>query len=84
MKKVIITTAIALFLGMNLSAQSDSFFTYRNVEESRTETNWGTMPTLPASHGLDVDHGANAPLGSGLLILGGLAVAYTRKKKNRN
>ena len=84
MKKLITTTIFALIFGLNLSAQSDGFFTYRNVEESRTETSWGAMPTLPASHGLDVDHNANAPLGSGLLILGGLAFAYARKKKNRN
>ena len=81
MKKLITTTIFALILGLNLSAQSDSFFAYRNMEESRIETSWGAMPTLPASHGLDVDHNANAPLGSGLLILGGLAVAYARKKK---
>lgn len=38
---------------------------------------WGTMPVLPTSAGLTSDYGADAPLGSGLLILGVLALGYT-------
>ena len=81
MKKLITTTIFTIAFLMNLNAQGrDGFFTYNNVEEYRTENNWSIMPTLPASHGFDFDQNANAPLGSGLLILGGLALAYLRKK----
>lgn len=81
MKKLITTTIFTIAFLMNLNAQGrDGFFTYNNVEEYRTENNWSIMPTLPALHGFDFDQNANAPLGSGLLILGGLALAYLRKK----
>ena len=81
MKKLITTTIFAIAFMMNLNAQGrDGFFTYNNIEEYRTDSNWGIMPALPASHGFDFDQDANAPLGSGLLILGGLALAYLRKK----
>ena len=82
MKKLIITTIFAFFLGMTLSAQNDSFFTYSHSEEYRGGSDeWGTLPTLPGSHGFEYDYNA-APLGSGLLLLGGMALLYVRRKKN--
>ena len=81
MKKLITTTIFTIAFMMNLNAQGrDGFFTYNKVEELRTENNWSIMPMLPASHGFEYDYDASAPLGSGLLILGGLALAYLRKK----
>jgi LPXTG-motif cell wall-anchored protein len=82
MKKIIL--AIALFAAVSANAQSDSFFRYNNVEEQRTNSGngeWGTMPTL-VGHGYTTDMDANAPLGSGLLLLGGMAVLYARRKKS--
>ena len=82
MKKLITTTIFTIAFMMNLNAQGrDGFFTYNKVEELRTENNWSIMPMLPASHGFEYDYDASAPLGSGLLILGGLALAYGMRKR---
>ena len=85
MKKLITTIIFALIFGLNLSAQSDGFFSYKNFgEENRTNNEWGTLPTLPSTHGLDFDQSAgNTRLGSGLLLLGGMAVFYARRKKSK-
>ncbi|MBO5958154.1 MAG: LPXTG cell wall anchor domain-containing protein [Bacteroidales bacterium] len=80
MKKIIL--AIALFAAVSANAQSysDGFFKYNNVEEQRTSNSeWAT---LPISHGLTGDQdGDSAPLGSGLLLLGGMAVLYASRKR---
>lgn len=83
MKKLIITIIFALFLGMTMSAQSDGFFAYSDVDNYRGGSDeWGALPTLPASHGFNYDVSAEVPLGSGLLLLGGLALAYGLRKRN--
>ena len=83
MKKHIITLVFALGLGLNLSAQSDGFFTSSNNSGFRNasdiENQMGITPALPG-HGYDVNQ--TAPLGSGLLLLGGMALAYGLRKKN--
>jgi hypothetical protein len=80
MKKIIL--AIALFAAVSANAQSDSFFRYSNVEEQRTSTSdWGSMPAM-IGHGQQTDMDANAPLGSGLLLLAGMGLAYGFRKKN--
>ena len=82
MKKLIITVIFALFMGMTMSAQSDGFFAYSDVDNYRGGSDeWGALPTLPASHGFTTDQDA-VPLGSGLLLLGGLALAYGLRKRN--
>ncbi len=82
MKKLIISIIFAFGFGIGLNAQSDSFFKYNN-NESRTNTyEWGTMPLTPGSHGLNGNQSA-APLGNGLLILGGLAFLWLRSKDNK-
>ena len=82
MKKLIITIIFALFMGMTMSAQSDGFFAYSDVDNYRGGSDeWGALPTLPASHGFTTDQDA-VPLGSGLLLLGGLALAYGLRKRN--
>ena len=77
MKKIIL--AIALFAAVSANAQSDGFFTYNNVEEQRSNESWGSMPAM-IGHGLDGDQ--SAPLGSGLLLLAGMGLAYGFRKKN--
>jgi LPXTG-motif cell wall-anchored protein len=77
MKKIIL--AIALFAAVSANAQSDGFFTYNNVEEQRTNESWGSMPAM-IGHGSTTD--MSAPLGSGLLLLGSMAVLYARRKKS--
>ena len=80
MKKIIL--AIALFAAVNAHAQSDGFFTYNSYEEqSRQGSNaWDVIPAL-MNHGEKENQDA-APLGSGLLILGGMAVLYASRKKS--
>ena len=84
MKKLITTTIFALIFVLNLSAQSDGFFTYNNIDNNRSgSSDWSIVPSLPSSHGFDFDYCAEpAPLGSGLLILGGLAILYAKRKKS--
>ena len=76
MKKIIL--AIALFIAVDASAQSDGFFT-STYQEARGD-GMGNYPAL-IGHGLTEHQDANAPLGSGLLILGGLAFAYGIRKR---
>lgn len=82
MKKIIL--AIALFAAVSANAQSysDGFFKYNNVEEQRNNGDWSiTAPTM-IGHGLTGDQdGDSAPLGSGLLLLGGMAVLYASRKR---
>ena len=80
MKKFLVTLSIVIALGFSANAQtqSDGFFSYSTGEDNRES---GTVfPTLPG-RGLEGDQDADAPLGSGLLILAGLGVAYGIRKK---
>ena len=82
MRKYIITIIFALGLGMSLNAQSDGFF-MSNYSEYREMEEWGNLPNLPGSHGYINDYSCveqEAPLGSGLLILGALALGYRKLK----
>ena len=81
MKKIITTAIFALIFGLNLSAQSDGFFTYNNIEEYRLESGLDAMPNLPSSHNLESN--INAPVGNGIAVLAILGLAYGCKKKSR-
>ncbi len=78
MKKKILAIAMFVALGLSASAQSDGFFT-SNYSEFREDNPMGDMPAM-IGHGLDADQ--KAPVGNGLLILGGLALAYGMRKKD--
>ena len=79
MKKKILAIAMFVALGLSANAQSDGFFT-SNYNEFRENTNpMGDMPAM-IGHGLEADQ--KAPVGNGLLILGGLALAYGMRKKD--
>ncbi len=84
MKKKLIIVIIVMILGYgNLNAQSDGFFTSSYSEYRDYEDDWGLeMPNLPGSHGYLGDYSCveQTPLGSGLLILGALALGYFRFK----
>ena len=86
MKKLIILSVFALGFGMSLNAQSysDGFFKYNNVEEQRTSNSeWGIMPSM-IGHGLEGDQdGSSVPVGSGLLLLAGMGLAYGIRKKSK-
>ena len=81
-KKLFVSIVIIILCGGSLIAQSDSFFTYSNINDTRNES-WGEMPLLPSAHGLDVSVQSEAPLGSGLLILSGLACLWLKSKNNK-
>lgn len=85
MKKKLFLATIVLMLGCSVSfAQEDAFFTssYREYRESDDE--WGTMPILPTEHGGILDYTAvEAPVGSGLLLLAGMGLAYGLRKRNK-
>lgn len=81
MKKLIITITLVLGLGMGLNAQNDSFFDYSSDGETNRNASWGTSPALPAVHGM-TDHQNAVPVGSGIILLAGMALAYGRKRNN--
>ena len=87
MKKLIMTTAIVLGLAMTGFAQeglfhrSNSGDNSTSIYESKGGFNKGDFgPNLPG-HGETGD--ANAPLGSGIVLLAGLGAAYMVAKKRR-
>lgn len=85
MKKKLFLAAIILVLGCNISfAQKDTFFT-TTYSEYREVNEWGTMPILPTEHGGLIDYTAvpDTPIGSGLLLLAGMGLAYGLKKRNK-
>lgn len=87
MKKLIITITLALGLGMGLNAQNDGFFTSTYGEYRESENDWGLdMPLLPGSHGYLDDYSCaeQAPLGSGIILLAGMALGYGIKRKINN
>ena len=94
MKKYIILAVFALGFAMNVNAQfmensktsSDGIFTpsYNKLREgtgSNVEEMMGIMPEL---FGHDLDTNQSAPLGSGLLLLAGMGLAYGIKKNKKN
>ena len=79
MKRLIVLSVFTLGFLMNLNAQSDGFFTYNNVEQNRT-SEWGDMPAMI---GHDSRTNMDAPVGSGLLLLAGMGLAYGIRKKSK-
>ena len=81
MKKVLVTLSLVLTLGLCVNAQSDSFFSYNDVnEQQRTGGVAITTPGLPM-RGQNTDQ--SAPLGSGLLLLAGMGAAYALRRKEK-
>ncbi len=87
MKKVILSIALVLALGLGASAQRDGYFNdwndvsnglenYNDFENGLIGT---VLPGLPGHYGGDQP----APLGSGLLILTALGAGYAVAKKRR-
>lgn len=81
MKKLLATFAIVMTLGLGANAQSDGFFASSYNEYGRTEPNQLVLPELP---GFAATSDQPAPLGSGLLLLAGMGLAYAAKRKNNN
>ena len=86
MKRIVLSIALVLTLGLSVNAQSDGFFksTYQDAnEEARTGTG-RAFPGIPEFGG-DVDQPADddAPLGSGLLLLAGMGAAYALRRRRK-
>ena len=82
MKRIVLSIALVLTLGLSVNVQSDGFFksTYQDAnEEARTGTG-RALPGVPEFGG-DVDK--PAPLGSGLLLLAGMGAAYALRRKRK-
>ena len=87
MKKVILSIALVLALGLGASAQRDGFFNdwndvgngLENYNDFENGLRGTVLPGLPG-HG---DGDQPAPLGSGLLILTALGAGYAVAKKRR-
>lgn len=86
-KKLMIISNIIILGCSTLFAQNDGFFTSSYSEFRENENDWELdMPLLPGSHGYIDDYSCveqEAPLGSGLLILGALALGYVRSKSDK-
>ena len=87
MKKTTITLALVLGLAMTTFAQGGSMFKRENsgdngtsLYESKGFNKGGFGPNLPG-HGETND--ADAPLGSGIVLLASLGAAYMVAKKRR-
>ena len=63
-------------VGGQYQMTTDGFFT-TNYQEYRETDQWlNGLPVLPSSHGLGFDVAAEAPVGSGLLMLLGMGLGY--------
>ena len=84
MKKVIITLSIIAALGLNVNAQnqntksSDGFFSSNTLGSNYRDGDATGTPKFP-NKGEYSDQ--NAPVGSGLLVLAGLGIAYAMKSR---
>jgi len=87
MKKLAITLAIVLgmtFAGMAQQQGGGLFERGAVLEEAYNDYNYreGSGLILPGTHGGNDD--ADAPLGSGLLLLAGMGAAYLLKNKKKD
>ena len=89
MKKLALTIAVVLGLGLTTFANNDGGLFQRGATESnyglygdRTDPMLPAGPVLPGEHGLDGNQDAT-PLGSGVAVLLGLGAAYFVAKKRK-
>lgn len=69
---------------IDVSSQSDSFFSYQQEYRYDNDSEWEELIMLPKTHGLDYNYPANeAPLSSGLIILVGMGVCYGLSRKSK-
>ena len=80
MKKILLTTAIILGLGLTSFADPNGGGMFQRGTEETTRENGTLFPGLPV-------HGENtnqpAPLGTGIMVLTALGAAYLVGKKHR-
>ena len=79
MKKLALTLAIVLGLGMASFADNGGLFGRGEAENAGFITREGGNPALPGQH--DLPGNQPAPVGSGIAVLIGLGAAYAFAKK---
>ena len=80
MKKLALTVAIVLTMGLGAYAQ-DGGLLGRGVSGQDRDV---TTPMIPSTHGLTTDQdGDEVPMGSGVAVLLGLGAAYMVAKKRK-
>lgn len=88
MKRYIILAVLSVVLSLNINAQicnysestNDGFFVSDyDLEYRALSDEWDYMPRM-IGHGLETHQ--DAPLGSGLLLLGAFGLGYVVKKRN--
>ena len=84
MKRILLTLSIVATLGLGANAQNrtntqtDGFFSYSDA--SNQERNGVIVTPGAPAQGINADQ--SAPVGSGLLLLAGMGVAYALRRKN--
>ena len=84
MKKLLMTTALVLTLGLGAYAQDGGLLGFGETSDEylKGDGTGLTTPNLPGGFGLPNDQGA--PLGSGIAVLVGLGAAYAFSKKRKD
>jgi LPXTG-motif cell wall-anchored protein len=86
MKKLVLTIAIVLGLGMTTFANPDGGGLFQRgettPESNAVFSNGNANPLLP-NHGETGNQDANTPLGSGIAVLLGLGAAYMVGKRRK-
>ena len=83
MKKLFLTTAIVLALGMtSFAGPNEGGLFQRGAQKENTGMNREHSPFLPG-HGGTGDADADTPVGTGVVLLAGLGAAYLIGKKRR-
>ena len=82
MKKILLTIALVITMGIATNAQTDGFFGWNgNYDDYDRTSESGIDFNLPEAHGTGNDYNST-PLGSGIVILTALGGAYLLRKKD--
>lgn len=79
MKKILLTAALVIAMGLGANAQSDGFFNNQSDFFGVRENTNIELPSLPGQFGQSNDN--PAPLGGGLLVLTALGAGYAMTKR---
>jgi hypothetical protein len=82
MKKLILTAAIVLSMGIGAFAQQGEGAFRRGGLRNEERLTTPSIPNLPSQFGSDDDE-PGAPIGSGIAVLMGLGAAYMVAKKRK-
>ena len=82
MKKILLTILVAVSVALTANAQGsyDGFFSTGSESNNRqgSTVEWGALPNVPNTGAYS---NQSAPLGTGVLLLAGMSVAYALRRK---